>query len=104
MLRMAAAIMHRQSQLWLWQTTHNRDSLIPNLRNGLGRRRRVSVIIVGRKGIGRTSVGNELQRREHQEIVMRMERPGTGQGILAGQQCTVPLSRLSPIQPSHKNY
>ena len=64
------------------------DNLILILRSRLGRRRRASVIIVGRKGIGRMNAGNGSPRREHHEIVMRMDRLGTGQGTLAGQQCT----------------
>src|SRR5271170_7476068 len=82
---------------------HSRDNLILILRSRLGRRRRASVITVGRKGIGRMNAGNGSPRREHQEIVLGMARLGMAMGVRAGQRFTALLSLLSPIQPLRRS-
>src|SRR5271169_6709993 len=101
---MAVATMHWRNQSWLRLTLHSRDNPVLILQSRLGRRRRVSVIIVGQRGIGRMNAGNESRRKERQETVTRTDRLGMGQGISVGQRCTALLLQLSPIQLSHKSY
>src|SRR5216117_2189694 len=99
MLRMAAATMHWHSRLR--QTTHNRDDLVLLLRNRLGRRRRVSVIIVERKDIGRTNVENVLLKRK---LKTRTRAHGTAQWDKEAQRYTPLAWPMSPTWLSHKSY
>src|SRR5271170_2535983 len=103
MLRMAAAIIHRLNLLRLQQTMHSsgRDNPVLVLRNRLGRRRRVNVIIVVKRGLGRMNVGHGSQRRKTRG--MGTARLGTAMGVRAGQRFTALLSPLSRIQPLRRS-
>src|SRR5271154_5781262 len=98
----AAAIIHRLNLLRLQQTMHSsgRDNPVLVLRNRLGRRRRVNVIIVVKRGIGRMNVENGSKRRKTRGMGTRL---GTATGVRAGQRFTALLSLLSPIQPLRRS-